>query len=87
MPTSELLAALLAYRGLYYLAPLAIAAALYLFLEARISSTWRRPAASTSLIERIAPAAAATGCPARGDPLHLPSPEGRRDRKLTGCTT
>jgi uncharacterized membrane protein YbhN (UPF0104 family) len=39
MPTSELLAALLAYRGIYYLAPLAIAAIVYLFLEARISST------------------------------------------------
>ena len=36
METSELLAALLAYRGIYYLAPLAIAAVLYLILEARI---------------------------------------------------
>ncbi len=39
MPASELLAALLAYRGIYYLAPLAIAAIVYLFLEARISRT------------------------------------------------
>ena len=39
MPTSGLLAALLAYRGYYYLVPLAIAAAAYLFLEARIYST------------------------------------------------
>jgi glycosyltransferase 2 family protein len=36
VPTHELLAALLAYRGLYYLAPLAVATALYLFLEARL---------------------------------------------------
>jgi hypothetical protein len=39
MPASELLAALLAYRGIYYLAPLAIAAVVYLFLEARIART------------------------------------------------
>jgi len=39
MPASELLAALLAYRGIYYLAPLALAAVVYLFLEARISKT------------------------------------------------
>ncbi len=39
MATSGLLAALLAYRGIYYLVPLAIAAAAYLFLEARIYST------------------------------------------------
>jgi uncharacterized membrane protein YbhN (UPF0104 family) len=38
VPKTEVLAALLAYRGIYYLAPLAIATALYLVLEARISS-------------------------------------------------
>ena len=37
LATSELLAALLAYRGIYYLAPLAIAIVLYLFFEARSS--------------------------------------------------
>jgi len=37
MDTSELLAALLAYRGIYYLGPLAIAAVVYLILEARIA--------------------------------------------------
>jgi len=37
MPASELLAALLAYRGIYYLAPLAIATVVYLILEARIA--------------------------------------------------
>jgi len=37
VPTHELLAALLAYRGLYYLVPLAFATVLYLLLEARIS--------------------------------------------------
>jgi uncharacterized membrane protein YbhN (UPF0104 family) len=39
MATNELLAALLAYRGIYYIAPLVIATALYLCLEARISRT------------------------------------------------
>ncbi|MBA3479564.1 MAG: UPF0104 family protein [Lautropia sp.] len=43
VPTSELLAALLAYRGIYYLAPLAIATAFYLVLEARISSSQQQP--------------------------------------------
>ena len=43
VPTTELLAALLAYRGIYYLAPLAIATGLYLFLEARISSRRDKP--------------------------------------------
>ena len=38
VPTNELLAALLAYRGIYYLAPLMAATALYLFLEAKIST-------------------------------------------------
>jgi uncharacterized membrane protein YbhN (UPF0104 family) len=37
VPKYEILAALLAYRALYYLAPLAIATALYLWFEARIS--------------------------------------------------
>ena len=37
VPKYELLAALLAYRAVYYLAPLAVATALYLFFEARIS--------------------------------------------------
>jgi hypothetical protein len=35
LPKYELLAALLAYRGIYYLAPLALAVALYLFAETR----------------------------------------------------
>ena len=35
VPASELLAALLVYRGMYYLAPLGIATLLYLLLEAR----------------------------------------------------
>jgi glycosyltransferase 2 family protein len=39
MPATELLAALLAYRGIYYLVPLAIAAVVYLILETRISRT------------------------------------------------
>jgi uncharacterized membrane protein YbhN (UPF0104 family) len=39
MPATELLAALLAYRGIYYLAPLAIAAVVYLVLEARIGKS------------------------------------------------
>lgn len=39
VPTSELLAALLAYRGIYYLAPLAVATAMYLYLETRISAS------------------------------------------------
>ena len=41
MPPSELVAALLAYRGIYYLAPLAIATACYLAFEARISADTR----------------------------------------------
>src|SRR5690606_16728014 len=44
LPASELLAALLAYRGIYYLAPLAIATVLYLFLEARLSAKGPTPA-------------------------------------------
>jgi uncharacterized membrane protein YbhN (UPF0104 family) len=44
LSTSELLAALLAYRGIYYLVPLAIAAVLYLFFEARIAAKGPRPA-------------------------------------------
>jgi uncharacterized membrane protein YbhN (UPF0104 family) len=35
MPTSELLAALLTYRAIYYLAPLALATVLYLLVEVR----------------------------------------------------
>jgi uncharacterized protein (TIRG00374 family) len=35
LPRSELLAALLAYRGIYYLAPLALATIIYLVLEVR----------------------------------------------------
>jgi hypothetical protein len=35
LPVAELLAALLAYRGLYYLVPLAVAALAYLLMEAR----------------------------------------------------
>lgn len=35
LPRSELLAALLAYRGIYYLAPLVLATVVYLFLEMR----------------------------------------------------
>jgi len=37
IPTNELLASLLAYRGVYYLTPLAAATAMYLYLEAKIS--------------------------------------------------
>ncbi|MEO8119578.1 MAG: lysylphosphatidylglycerol synthase domain-containing protein [Rhodoferax sp.] len=36
LPKHELLAALLAYRGIYYLAPLALAVALYLVAETRV---------------------------------------------------
>lgn len=42
LPVSELLAALLAYRAVYYLAPLAVAAVVYLLLEANLK---RSPAA------------------------------------------
>jgi uncharacterized membrane protein YbhN (UPF0104 family) len=35
VPTPELLAALLVYRALYYLAPLGIAVGVYLVLESR----------------------------------------------------
>lgn len=41
LPKSELLAALLAYRAIYYLAPLTLAALLYLVLEARSKKTPR----------------------------------------------
>lgn len=44
VPKNDMLAALMAYRGIYYLAPLAIATALYVLLEARISSSARMPA-------------------------------------------
>ena len=37
LPATEILAALLAYRGIYYLAPLVIAFVVYLVFEARIS--------------------------------------------------
>jgi len=40
-PTGELLGALIAYRGLYYLAPLLLATGLYLVLEARASKPAR----------------------------------------------
>jgi uncharacterized membrane protein YbhN (UPF0104 family) len=43
LPQSEILAALLGYRALYYIVPLAVAAALYLGLELRAR---RRPAAA-----------------------------------------
>lgn len=42
IPASELLAALLAYRAVYYLAPLALATLLYLVLEARAKSAGRQ---------------------------------------------
>lgn len=42
IPGSELLAALLAYRAVYYLAPLAVATLLYLLLEARAKSVARQ---------------------------------------------
>jgi glycosyltransferase 2 family protein len=41
LPAAEILAGLLAYRGIYYLAPLAIATACYLAFEARISAAAR----------------------------------------------
>ena len=42
VPQYEVLAALLAYRALYYLAPLGVATVYYLFFEARISKEDRR---------------------------------------------
>ena len=36
MPRHELLAGLVAYRVVYYLVPLALAAVIYLFMEARV---------------------------------------------------
>ena len=42
VPRGELLGALLAYRALYYLAPLAVAVAVYLLLEARARAASRR---------------------------------------------
>jgi len=41
IPTNELLASLLAYRGVYYLAPLALATAMYLYLEAKFARSAR----------------------------------------------
>jgi uncharacterized membrane protein YbhN (UPF0104 family) len=45
VPRDEILAALIAYRGLYYLLPLAIATAVYLTLEARARKAREQPAA------------------------------------------
>ena len=44
LPTSELLAALVAYRVIYYLAPLGVAALVYAFTEARARKLGARPA-------------------------------------------
>jgi uncharacterized membrane protein YbhN (UPF0104 family) len=43
IPEGQLLAALLTYRAIYYIGPLLVAAALYLFVEARARKTNPRP--------------------------------------------
>jgi uncharacterized membrane protein YbhN (UPF0104 family) len=46
IPEGQLLAALLTYRAIYYIGPLLVAAALYLFVEARVRKTNPAPAQS-----------------------------------------
>jgi uncharacterized membrane protein YbhN (UPF0104 family) len=52
VPRGELLAALLAYRALYYLAPLAVAIVVYLLLEARARAAARDGAANGTLADQ-----------------------------------
>jgi hypothetical protein len=81
MPQAELLAALVAYRVIYYLAPLGIATALYAVMEAHARKLARTAAPGGPAPAKRPPRHALTGRPriqALSGPIQAPKPQAAR---------